>query len=454
MPPLHTASCSNEHVVRSVLPLQALAGNAAVSSWLSPAIGIQRSPTSDALKQTWKTGKGAFFEQLRHLTTRDPDVLAFIDSALSGDDLWLARNLEAWGVESRWPIHLRIEREMKGWADSRGKGEVFNILRADAAAHAGVGDLTASLRRVFGAGSDDLWLAQNLQAHGVESTWPIHLRIEREMKGWADSHGKGEVFNILRADAAAHAGDAALTASLRRVFGAGSDDLWLAQNLQVHGVESAWPFRLRMEREVKGWAGPVDLGALLAAIQAAPLADRQDAVNDTALRAQLSPPRLTPSQALSVMSALFEGSNVWKNPSANDFFRYFVVNKGTGTLPNSATMNCWESILYAAYLIKQINQSWIETFYMNAYSTGGDGNVLIWSQLGWSATLPRYPAQQPRAGQLLFYQTGGTYPGHVALAVGGGEAMSLWSQPNNTNFVQRIPITSLAGTVFIGDPPW
>jgi hypothetical protein len=74
---------------------------------------------------------------------------------------------------------------------------------------------------------DDLWLAQNLIQYRPEPSWPLHLKVEREMKGWGDSGGKGKVFDLLRA-AGAQPGDANLTASLNRVFAAGSDDLRLA----------------------------------------------------------------------------------------------------------------------------------------------------------------------------------------------------------------------------------
>lgn len=144
----------------------------------APRVAIQRSPLSDELAVVWTdAGKGAFFERLRHLDHTDPDLATWVDSALQGDDLWLARNLIQHGPEASWPIHLRVEREMKGWGDSRGKGAVFDLLRADNGAHASSADLTASLERVFAAGSDDLWLAERLQRHGPEAQWPADEQV-------------------------------------------------------------------------------------------------------------------------------------------------------------------------------------------------------------------------------------------------------------------------------------
>ena len=96
---------------------------------------------------------------------------------------------------------------------------------------------------------------------------------------------------------------------------------------------------------------------------------------------------------------------------------------------------------------------------------------MIWQQLGFSTSLPTYAApstsgtgggvgagsgttRTPSVGQLLFYHTGGAVPGHVAVSLGGDQAISLWNQPNNVDAVQRIRVTDLAGTVYVGNPPW
>ena len=109
--------------------------------------------------------------------------------------------------------------------------------------------------------------------------------------------------------------------------------------------------------------------------------------------------------------------------------------------------------MYAAYLANQVSADWIKKFYENAGSSA-DPNATVWSTLGWSTSLPKYPKISPSAGQLLFYHTGGSVPGHVAVSLGGDQAISLWNQPNNINAVQRIKVTDLSGTVYIGNPPW
>jgi hypothetical protein len=137
---------------------------------------LQRSPLSDDLRNVWTTqGKGPFFERMRALAARDPDVEAFIRADLRGDDQWLALNLFQHGRESAWPIELRVEREMKGWGDSGGKGAVFTILRTAAGAQAGNAALTTTLATVFAPGTDDHTLARWLQQHGPEASWPAPI---------------------------------------------------------------------------------------------------------------------------------------------------------------------------------------------------------------------------------------------------------------------------------------
>jgi hypothetical protein len=182
--------------------------------------------------------------------------------------------------------------------------------------------------------------------------------------------------------------------------------------------------------------------------------ERQTALADTTIRSLINS-KLTAPFSVAVFSHLLLNSMYWRNPQNNDFFAYFVTNGGTGTLPNSATMNCWESIMYAAYLANKINASWIQSFYNTAFSSGGDPNVLIWSQLGWNAGLPTYPGTTPTEGQLIFYTgLGRPYPGHVAIAVDSTHVISLWSEPNNNYFVQRVNITAFSGVIQISNSPW
>jgi hypothetical protein len=201
------------------------------------------------MKAGWRDvgGKGAVFELLRAANgtqATNADLATAINEVFAGqpDDLWLAGNLRQHGREANWPIDQRVRREMKaGWTDVGGKGAAFEILRAANATQAGNVALTTAIAEVFAGQPDDLWLAQNLQRHGPEANWPIDLRIHREMKGWADSGGKGKVFDHLRADNAAHAGDPVVRGAIEAVFPAGTEDRTLGLILQQYGPETAWP---------------------------------------------------------------------------------------------------------------------------------------------------------------------------------------------------------------------
>jgi len=158
-----------------------------------------------------------------------------------------------------------------------------------------------------------------------------------------------------------------------------------------------------------------------------------------------------------VINALMVGSQEWVNPTGNDFFEHFVTNKKDSPLQNTSSMNCWESILYSAFLAGQINGDYIRNFYGQALKAS-DPTQMIWKQLGFNTSLAKYPATTPTAGQFIFYlPKGAPYPSHIALSHGGDSAVSLWNQPNNVDEVQKIKINDLvsSGTeVYIGNSAW
>lgn len=201
---------------------------------------------------------------------------------------------------------------------------------------------------------------------------------------------------------------------------------------------------------------PVVNAAFMDTIHNATVAERQAILNDKKYIDAINN-SIGGTTATVVISALMEGSQEWRNPTGNDFYAFFVTNNGNGPLPNTATMNCWESILYAAFLAGQLNAAWIKSFYGKALAAP-DANAEIWKLLGFHTGLPEFPATTPTAGQLIFYYPkGATVPSHVALSQGGDLATSLWSQPNNVDSVQRISVNDLAtagGKIYIGNPSW
>lgn len=201
--------------------------------------------------------------------------------------------------------------------------------------------------------------------------------------------------------------------------------------------------------------GPPDYNGLMRAIRAAPMAQRRAVVDDAAIMKGVAD-RFPRDYATTLASALLAGMYTWRNPTGNDFFRFFMMGTGPGPASPSSTMNCWESVMYAAYLVGAVSAPWIRTFYTKALNEA-DPNAAAYALLGWSAALPtRDPGagREPSVGQLVFYRSGAGVPGHVALYLGDGRIMSLWNQPRGVDSVQEVGITEIAGTIYYGNPPW
>ncbi len=199
--------------------------------------------------------------------------------------------------------------------------------------------------------------------------------------------------------------------------------------------------------------------AVIAAIHTAQLSERQAVLADTGLRSLIRS-KFSPADSIVIMSSLLEGSFKWRNPISptqpryNYFYDYYVRKKRSGTIPNTETMNCWESIMYAALLAGAINEKWIEKFYQKAQSSPAPGDA-VWTQLGFHKNLPKNPPTVPSRGQLVFYLPAGSpRPSHVVLSLGGDQAMSLWEKPRKKKSAQRIKLSELAGTRYIGNSPF
>lgn len=203
---------------------------------------------------------------------------------------------------------------------------------------------------------------------------------------------------------------------------------------------------------------------IITTIRAASVAERQAVLGDSGVMTLIRS-NLVADDAARIMSELMVGSQEWENPRGSDFYKYFVVNKGTGELPTTDSMNCWESIMYAAYLAGQIDTNWIYDFYNRAGVvlgtplTSPNPTPQVWAALGWTSALPTANSSGgstgPSVGDLIFYTpSGASMPSHVAVYVGNGEVISLWNKPNGVDTVQRISITAIGGTIQYGPKPW
>ncbi|MBC8756317.1 DUF4157 domain-containing protein [Kordia sp. YSTF-M3] len=208
-------------------------------------------------------------------------------------------------------------------------------------------------------------------------------------------------------------------------------------------------------------ADAISVAAIIDLIRAAPVAERSVAVVKNSVL-KLIREKVSGVEASTIISELLVGSQNWANPPNTDFYSYFVLNNGNGKLPVLANMNCWESILYAAYLANRIDANWIRSYYVSA---GAIPKATVspvpklWAQLNYSTSLPELDSSdasnRPAVGDLIFYMIPDlSVPAHVAVYIGGDEVISLWTKPNGISSIQRIPITAISGTLFYSPPPW
>lgn len=224
--------------------------------------------------------------------------------------------------------------------------------------------------------------------------------------------------------------------------------------------------QLKKILENENYSGTDYYQKLVVAIRSSEPIERQKVLKNQDL-IDLMESKVVGSQSSTLISELLVGSLHWQNPITikkdkksvyNDFYKYFVKGKGEISASNTRTMNCWESIIYAAYRAGQVEKKWIKDFYETA-DKQMNPNDSIWKQLNFNIdTSSKYAPEDnkiPDIGQLVFYKfKSHANPGHVAVYVGNQEVISLWYLPNEISSVQRIPIDSFSGEIYYADAPW
>lgn len=166
-----------------------------------------------------------------------------------------------------------------------------------------------------------------------------------------------------------------------------------------------------------------------------------------------------PELATAIAASLLTGEQRWSN-TPNDLISHFLYGNTENALSFNATMNCWEMILYAAFLCGQISGKQIKNFLESTYPTGRQMTTM-----GFNRDLPFYPTRKqnassktkyPQPGDLVYFTDGTPFPGHVAISLFGSVVVSLWEFPNyddgKHNRIQMIDISNLPGIVQIGPP--
>ena len=133
---------------------------------------VQRSAWSEKLAKIYnEQGRDAYFAELRKINVCDMDVYKWIDQNLTGDDHWLAMIMADYGDEKDWPLHLKVEREMRPFTGCTGLEGVKTILRTEAGAQAKNAHLTKSIHKITTTQTLDRWLLLKLQELGSEANF-------------------------------------------------------------------------------------------------------------------------------------------------------------------------------------------------------------------------------------------------------------------------------------------
>ena len=145
----------------------------------------QRHPERNS-QPTWGAGAGNGFDDIATLQRLAGNRA--VEALLAGRGASLKS-------ESR-PADLRVQRSpLSDQVEAvRGtKGQVFDLLRAKGPVVPADPDLVACLNRLYAAGTDDRWLAEQLVAFGAEPRWPFASLVERQRRakdnGWAPEAG-------------------------------------------------------------------------------------------------------------------------------------------------------------------------------------------------------------------------------------------------------------------------
>jgi hypothetical protein len=151
------------------------------------------------------------------------------------------------------------------------------------------------------------------------------------------------------------------------------------------------------------------------------------------------------------MATILEGEQQWQqfgSAGPTEFYNYYCRDRKHGYLPFSARMNCWEIILYAALQAGQITEDDIIKFCKKAFPDFFPPQP--WEALNWLKPLVYVPGfsiaggvtREPEPGDLLFFtRKDKSTPDHVAVSMGGRQAVSLSTRPYTTT--QRVTIDQL-----------
>lgn len=233
-----------------------------------------------------------------------------------------------------------------------------------------------------------------------------------------------------------------------------------------------------------------DITMVLAMIENASLAERQAILQNPEvvdlIRANAG------DQAYVVMAALSIGSFRWlasqqgadgciaifltdpltHEPRTNNFAQWICTipnpddpsSQISPPNPLTGSMNCWEFVLFSAFLGGNISYDELDAVYSEVGTpiTLEEHKRAIYTALGGEGSTEWNPCDAILAGSIVFFDDGSNPTAHVAIATGreingSPEIISLWDRPNNIDSVQFTSIAALNSsdyTISVTPNPW
>ncbi|WP_299315831.1 DUF4157 domain-containing protein [uncultured Aquimarina sp.] len=209
--------------------------------------------------------------------------------------------------------------------------------------------------------------------------------------------------------------------------------------------------------------------------------DRRDVANSDGFRTFINITKNS-AEATAIVAALMEGSLYWPsasgpNPAEGNriglrstfasWIRGGNENQNKPAASEASTMNCWEGVMFSAYLAGKCTYNDLTQIHTNATNAANIGNNyfdVIANSLNVNNSVPYvFPNTTIPTGSIVFLVypnpmvVGGVPPAHptneqklshVAISLGRGVGMnnlvmSLWTQPNHIKQFQRVTIDSL-----------
>lgn len=233
-----------------------------------------------------------------------------------------------------------------------------------------------------------------------------------------------------------------------------------------------------------------DITMVLAMIENAPLNERQAILQNpkvlNLIRASAGDQAYVAMAALSIGSlrwlasqqgadgciAIFLTDPATHEPRTNNFAQWICATPNPNdpssqiSPPNPLTgsMNCWEFVLFSAFLGGNITYDELDAVYseVGIPITLEEHKQAIYTALGGEHSTKWNPCNDIPAGSIVFFESSGNPTAHVAIATGrelngSPELISLWNEPNNIESVQFTSIAELNGsdyTINVAPNPW